>query len=345
MAASQRGRKRCKACALNTKCVSRNPALCSSCAASFESTLGALPPKVLPATRALALRCLDLPAAKRGPILAVLHQLGLDPWNISTDYPKVRIEPRGELLSVTSTNACGQTRDIRLVETWADVLAIATERLSAVLWPHNDVTGHTYLHFEHLIGLPQPSLVWESSPLHLDLVEVRPQVAVACLHAGDGVPVAPDLLRYLLFVARHFGVAALRPDNLLVMTRQRPDERGAELSDFITALSHFRLIAPVTGQRFLATFPWWWARERGSDLDFALQCLGPHGDYTPQYDAAYATMRSLAPALLALGYARTPGNGMTFEHRWSDSRVHPWALTVRGRTLRDVVSSADKLIR
>lgn len=324
------------------QCVSLRPALCESCASTLEANLAPLGLLAAPKARALALHCLTLPPEQRAPVLAVLHQLGVQPYHVTIDYPQLVVTPRAWAITCTT-----RKRHEHNVSTWREALDYATRQRAAIRWPLADVSGDAPTHFEHLIGLPQPPLVWQGAPLQLDVIETRPNVAVLCLHAGDKRPLVPDTLRYLLRTSEHMGVLCAAPNGYLIATRRM--RAGADtMREFEWALGSlvdFRLLAEVSMTRLRALYPWdhFAPSKAPDDLTFALDVLGPHGACTVDAASPYETMRRLAPALLALGLTRRAGNGMTFEDARGMHTVHPWASRFRHKTLHSIVKLAHKL--
>lgn len=333
-------RLRCASCGFTREIVSTSPGLCLHCATSLEANLAELPAQVFPAARDLALHVLTLPREERAPALAVLCQLGLEPWYVTADYPILEVTPGLAWLALREIQPSGRSSDCATVASWNDVLRLARQRRAALRWPASTAGGHKPLHLEHLLGLTPPPLVWESTPLELRHVETRPNVLVFSLHDGTRGQVAPDQLRYVLSQHAHLGVFALTHDGFLLLSRYIAQ---AAASDTLSSLLDYRLIKSDSRAAALSTLACS-ARKHAppvpADIDYAIACLGTHGSYTLTVDNAYETMLRLAPALLALGLLRRKLSGMAYDAPWEALSVEPWDAEHRGKTLRAIVETA-----
>lgn len=347
---ARRQHARCASCSIDRLCVCLDPRLCEGCASSLESNLGVLPLRVLRDARELALHCLRLPPRERAPVLAVLQVLGVPPYHITVAYPRLEVSPTAHGIAARPM----QVEDLayqstRVFEKWHEVLEFARKLKAAIQWPLAECNGVTPYHLEHLVGAPQPSLVWTGTPFELAIVEVRPNCVVMKLRtdAGDATAYAPDVLRYLLNTSRHFGVMVLASGGRLMATRRGVNDpysgdTRAAFEATVKALADYRLITPMNERRIRAEYPWHFRTEVADDLGFALETLSPHESCTVETDTPYATMRRLAPALIAVGLVRRLNSGMSFALR-DQGVVHPWVAALRAKTLRAVVEYTHTL--
>lgn len=294
--------------------------------------------------RRLAFHCLELPVERRALVLGVLQQLGVPAYHVTDQYPRLQVAPRDGYFEAKSRDGV-----VTLRQSWQGVVELAREEHAAIAWPFSGTNGTAPLHFEHLIGLPLPPLVWLGAPLRLDLVETRPNCCLLRLHAGDQRALLPDVLRYLLGSSFASGVLSRTPTGDLVATRRAPHGASRAVFEFetvVAALRDFRLISGVNARRILADFPWTTPAPLPptDDLTFAIDTLGAHAGSPTSAASPHETLARLAPALLAIGMTRR-SNGVVFEDALERITVHPWAPEYRDRTLREVVELANARIR
>lgn len=323
------------------------------CASAIDASLRGLPTQAQPAALALALRCLALPIEERAPILAVLKQMGVRPEDIAgSKYRRFEVRPRGSHIDVVDLGApaakfqdaqAGRFSKPPTVPTWRDVVVHAREHKAALRSEVPDLAGRYDTRFEHLLGLPQAPMVWSGAPLQLDITEVRANVVVCALHCGDLKPLAPEVMRAVLYSRDTFGTMAMAADGHLVISRRVPCWASSHTQNLRAALGRLAghgLITHATGDAFAAAMPWGAARDQrpANDLAFALETLGTHAGSSFLPSDSYQTMWRLAPALLAVGgYFEGNGIACSMFAPWKWERLQPWSDLLANTPLNEIL--------
>lgn len=318
------------------------------CASAIEANLRGLPTRAQPAALALALRCLALPVEERAPILAVLKQMGVRPEDIAgSKYRRFEVRPRGShiecgdlgLLSIEASLGSKQPT----FATWREVVAHAVKHKAALRSEQPDLTGRYDTRFEHLLGLPQAPMVWSGAPLQLDITEVRPNVVVCALHCGDFKPLAPEVMRSVLYTRDTFGAIVVAASGHLVISRRVTcwaSTNAFNLRGALGRLAAHGLITHAMGDAFAAAMPWGDTRDQKppDDLAFALETLGTHAASSFPHHESYQTMWRLAPALLAVG-GHFERNGIADSPftPWRWQRLQPWSDLLANTPLHEIV--------
>lgn len=334
----------CAVCGFRELCVSKNPALCSSCASALECSLKALPVQAKEPTFALVLRCVSLPPEDRAPLLAVLKQMGVQPRDVvGTKYRRLEVRPRcsgGLCVEVgeVATQVCPILEPRRFAR-WSEVVAYARLHKAALRAEAPDLAGNYTTYFEHLVGLPQAPMFWEGAPLQLSVTDVRGNVVVCVLHTGDLKPLVPEVLRSVLSSRDCFGELTVAASGYLVATRRFrswSDRHKHHLRVLLGRLAAHGLISHATGDAFAGAFPWGDTEEQApaEDLQFALECLGTHAGLSYRQEDGYHTMKLLAPALLAVG-CRFDGRTAV----GNKQSLSPWSSRIAHIPLHELVRS------
>ena len=318
------------------------------CASAIEANLRELPTRAQPAALALALRCLALPVEERSPVLAVLKQMGVRPEDIAgSKHRRFEVRPRGShiecgdlgLVSIEASLGSKQPT----FATWREVVAHAVKHKAALRSEQPDLAGRHDTRFEHLLGLPQAPMVWSGTPLQLDITEVRPNVVVCALHCGDLKPLAPEVMRSVLYSRDTFGSITMAASGRLVISRRVTCWGSHHLYALRAALGRLAahgLITHATGDAFAAAMPWGDTRDQKppDDLAFALETLGTHAGSSFPRDDSYQTMWRLAPALLAAG-GHFEHNGIADSpfSPWKWQRLPPWSDLLANTPLHEIV--------
>ncbi len=312
------------------------------CASAIDASLRGLPTQAQPAALALALRCLALPFEERSPILAVLKQMGVRPEDIAgSKYRRFEVRPRGSRIEVVDLGSLRDT--LPTFATWRDVVAHARAHKAALRSEAPDLAGRYDTRFEHLLGLPPAPMVWSGAPLQLAITEVRANVVVCALHCGDLKPLAPEVLRSVLYSRDTFGTMAMAADGHLVISRRVPNWASSHTQNLRAALGRLAghgLITHATGDAFAAAMPWGAARDQrpANDLAFALETLGTHAGSSFLPSDSYQTMWRLAPALLAVGgYFEGNGIACSMFSPWKWERLPPWSDLLANTPLHEIV--------
>ena len=319
------------------------------CASAIEANLRGLPTRAQPAALALALRCLALPIEERAPILAVLKQMGVRPEDIAgSKYRRFEVRPRGSHIEIgdlgeSGYTTAGQPKPQPAFATWREVVAHAVEHKAALRSEQPDLAGRYDTRFEHLLGLPQAPMVWSGAPLQLDITEVRPNVVVCALHCGDFKPLAPEVMRSVLFSRDTFGSITVAASGHLVISRRVTcwaSTNAFNLRGALGRLAAHGLITHAMGDAFAAAMPWGDTRDQKppDDLAFALETLGTHAASSFPHHESYQTMWRLAPALLAVG-GHFERNGIADSPftPWRWQRLQPWSDLLANTPLHEIV--------
>ena len=285
-----RGRSACGMCGV----ASRWGSLCSSCMGDFAAAIARVPNQASASVAALAQRCVSLPPADRAPVLAVLQQIGIDPFDVvRRRYHRLTVSTRGGKITLGGVKGKHDVEGL----SWPEAVTMATAAKASLRAVAPDLSGHFDEHFEHLVGLPQEPMLWGGSPLQLDVAEVRANVVVLTLHCGDFEPLVPNLLRRLLFEKRAFGTLTVAASGHLLAARRG---RGPDPLYRFLAMANLGLITSATARSIRESVRPPDARP-DSDLDFALSCLGSHAHLSFPQSESYRTMERLAPALSSIG--------------------------------------------